>query len=173
MLFEKMKNLFFTVISLMFFLATDGVSQTIQGKPLSYWSLLLKDSDPGTRRMAAYNLGNAGPACVSVLPDLNEALRNQKSSNDPDLIFEIMVAEAILKIDRTEQEDEAVDFLIGTVESQLARNTLHNDNAIEALGFAGRRAKKAVPLLTQIVNAPSSGGSQLAAETALSRINGK
>jgi HEAT repeat protein len=158
-----MKDIFFAAIVVMSILATDGVGQTLQ---VSQWITNLSHGDTPTRRMAAYNLGTGGADCAAALPALNKALK------DPDELVAIFAAQSILETDQTRPEDAAIDFLIETVNSEVSRNALHNDNAIEALGQGGPRAQKAIPLLTQIANS-ASGGTKLNAERALSRIQGQ
>lgn len=162
-----MNSIFLAFAVMLLAFPSYAVNQTLGGKPLSQVIAMLEDLSPATRRMAAYNLGTGGPGCASALPALRKTL------NDPDQTTAAFAAKSIFQIDPSGNEDAAVDFLIKYLEAQFSQNARHLDQgAIEGLGIAGARAKRAVPLLQQIESS-GSPGAQGAATRALAGIQGQ
>jgi len=161
-----MKNVWLAIFGLIWALTHCGAAQTLQGRPLKDWIALLDDLSPSTRRQAASVLGTGGSGCREALPALRQKL------GDPDVHVEIAAAHSIFLIDQTDSEDAVIDFLINRLRSQVSQQTgLLEEDVIEALGAAGPRAAKAVPLLKRISgNNRWPGSTQNKAYVALTEI---
>jgi HEAT repeat protein len=87
-----------------------GCGNVQPARPVGHWIQALHDPDPRTRKQAAFNLGNIGPAEATVFPALVEALRDRDAHVRREAIVALLkfgpaAKEAIPALTNVQQQD--------------------------------------------------------------------
>jgi HEAT repeats len=118
----------------------------VGGRPMSEWLAQLDDALPGAVWQAARMLGSCGPRCTAALPPLQQRMGDPSASVN----VRVAMAHAIIQIDTGDDLPDVIAFLAGVLQQGYAQHGPVTEEAIDALGDAGPRARPACPVLEEL-----------------------
>jgi HEAT repeat protein len=134
---------------------------TYEGKPLSAWIEMLKESDPRAKYAAILAIAEIGPEAKEAIPALIETIRETRN-RDKRMLF--ACNNALLGMGK-----EIVPHMVSLLnddEWEMRRGGAY------MLGKVGPDAEDAVPALTEALNDPNDAV-RMKAEEALKKIKGE